>query len=104
MKTVFVYITARDAAEARKIAKGLVRKRLAACVNVLGPIQSLYRWKGKVRSDREVALIAKTRADRANAVIREAKALHSYETPAIVVLPVLKGHRPFLEWIARETR
>ena len=104
MKLVFVYITAASLAEARRIGRALVTARLAACVNILAPIRSIYRWKGRVRQDREWVLIAKTRADRAEALIRKVKSLHSYEVPCIVALPILKGNRAFLEWIADETR
>src|SRR5262245_19986689 len=70
------YITTRDAKEAKKLGLALVKERLAACVNILGPIQSLYRWKGKLQTGREVALIAKTTAANAGKLTARVKKLH----------------------------
>ena len=103
MKFVSLYVTAANAREARKLAADLVENRLAACVNILGPVRSIYRWKGKVEAAREVVLLAKTRAALADRAIRRIKALHSYEVPCVVALPILKGHPAFLRWIADET-
>lgn len=103
MKSVIVYMTARNQAEARKIARALLSARLAACVNILGPIRSLYRWKGRLADDREVALIAKTRADNTDALIRKVRSVHSYEVPCVVTVPILSGNPPFLKWIGQET-
>lgn len=103
MALSLVYITARDRAEARKIGSALVRERLAACVNILGAIESVYRWKDRVRNDREVALIAKTRAARVPALVRRVRALHSYEVPCVVALPIRGGNAAFLRWVESET-
>jgi len=103
MKFVSLYVTAASAREARKLAADLVENRLAACVNILGPVRSIYRWKGKVETGREVVLLAKTRATLADRAIRRIKVLHSYEVPCVVALPILKGHPAFLKWIADET-
>jgi periplasmic divalent cation tolerance protein len=103
MKLVFVYITAGSLGEARRIGRALVAARLAACVNISGPIRSVYRWKGKVREGREWSLIVKTRAARVAVLVRKVKALHRYEVPCIVALPILKGNPAFLEWIGAAT-
>ncbi len=103
MALSLVYITARNRAEARKIGSLLVRERLAASANILGPIDYVYRWKGKVRNDREVALIAKTREARLPALIRRVRAVHSYDVPCIVALPIGGGNAAFLKWVEEET-
>lgn len=103
MKFVFVYITAGSLKEARKIGRALVTGRLAACINIQAPIRSIYRWRRKLQEEAEWVLIAKTRAERVPALIRKVKALHSYEVPCIVALPILKGNPAFLRWIGEET-
>ena len=100
---VLVYMTARTAAQARRIGKVLVAERLAACVNVLGPITSCYRWKGRVQSDREVALLAKTRRALVPRLTARVKELHTYDVPCVVAIPIQGGNAGFLEWVAAET-
>ena len=103
MDTYFVYVTAKDATEAKRIAKTVVEARLAACANVLGAIQSVYWWEGKVCEDVEVALVLKTSNDRKAELINCIKQLHSYDTPCIVCLPIADGNPDFLKWIKQET-
>lgn len=100
---VLVYMTASSEDEARTIGNTLIEKRLAACVNILGSAQSLFRWNGSIQSENEIAFIAKTTQERMAALIAEVKHLHSYEVPCIVALPILAGNSDFLEWITRET-
>jgi periplasmic divalent cation tolerance protein len=104
VEAFFVYVTAEDQAEAKRIAGGVVEERLAACANVLGPIQSIYWWEGKVCEGEEVALVLKTSNDRKAKLIDRIKQLHSYDTPCIVCLPIAEGNPDFLEWIAAETK
>lgn len=104
MKTYLVYMTAADAAEAEKVGAALVEKRLAACVNVLDNMRSMFWWDGAVQNEKETAFIAKTAEDRLQALIAEVKALHSYEVPCIVALPMEGGNEEFLEWIVSTTR
>ena len=99
MKAVMVYMTARNRKEAATIGRTLVEKKLAACANILGPIESFYRWEGKLCHDREVAFIAKTRADVLERLIVEVKALHSYQCPCIVSWPIGKGYAPYVRWL-----
>lgn len=101
---LWVYMTAATRAEARRIAKKLVDERLAACVNILGPMESVYSWKGKVCAGREVALVAKTAVSRKTALIRAVRTLHSYECPCIVCLPIDGGNPDFLRWIRESVR
>jgi periplasmic divalent cation tolerance protein len=100
----FIYMTAGDTEEARKIAGELVASRLAACVNILDNMNSVYMWQGKPQEDSEVVLIAKTTRARVTQLVEKVKSLHSYDCPCIVSLPVLDGHQPFLEWIEAEVK
>lgn len=100
---VLVYVTAKDGAEATRLGRMLVEAKLAACVNVLGPIRSIYRWEGEVREEGEVSLIAKTRRGLAGELIRRIVAEHSYQCPCVVLLPIEGGNPPFLKWIDGET-
>lgn len=101
---LLVYVTIRDRRQARRLGARLVEERLAACVNVLGPITSIYRWKGRVQEDGEVALLAKTTAARWPALLRRVRELHTYETPCVVAVPLAAGHPDFLKWLAAEVR
>jgi periplasmic divalent cation tolerance protein len=101
-ETLIVYLTAGSAEEAGRLADALVNERLAACVNVLPHIRSVYRWRGGVERAEESALIAKTRADRFDALCARVRALHSYETPCIVAWPITRGFSPFLRWVSEE--
>ena len=102
MAVNFIYMTAGSMAEAQKIGKALVEDRLAACVNILGNMQSIYRWNEKIQQEAEVVLIAKTTDNIVAALIDRVKSLHSYDCPCIVSLPVLNGYPPFLDWIQAE--
>ena len=102
MKYCVIYITTRDEAEAREIGRRLVEEKLAACVN-FHPVQSVYRWEGGIEAGGEIALLVKTRAELAERVIERVKALHSYEVPDIVSLPIEKGYPPYLRWIEEST-
>lgn len=102
MTACIVYMTATDRSEALRIGHALVEERLAACVNLLGEITSLYRWDGAVQQAGEVAFIAKTTAEKVAALTKRVEALHSYETPCVVAVPVTGGSALFLEWVAGE--
>jgi periplasmic divalent cation tolerance protein len=100
---VSVYATFANADEARIIARMVVDERLAACANILGPCQSIYRWEEKVVEADEVIGIFKTGADRAAALLKRIGALHSYDLPAAVVLPVTDALEGYAEWVRRES-
>jgi periplasmic divalent cation tolerance protein len=91
--------TAGSAAEAERIARGLVERRLAACVSVVGGLSSLYRWKGRLRRDAETLLLIKTRSERFAALRRALLELHSYQVPELLALPVAAGHAAYLAWL-----
>ena len=100
---LWVYMTAGSVDEARSIGAALVGDRLAACVNILEGMRSLYWWDGAVQEDHEAVLIAKTTQGQLDALVERVTALHSYDCPCIVALPMIGGHPDFLTWIAAET-
>jgi periplasmic divalent cation tolerance protein len=85
--------------EAEKIAHALVERRLAACVNIVGPIHSVYRWQGKVESAPEHLLLIKTTGAMFDSVAKVIRELHSYELPECIQLPIENGSKEYLEWI-----
>ena len=98
-----VYITAGSEEEAARIAELLVVGRLAACVARVGPVHSVYRWKGAVESATEVLLIAKTRMACFGALRKAVLEAHSYEVPEIVAIPLAGGEQAYLDWIDENT-
>src|SRR5258706_9977623 len=100
--SIVILVTTGSEAEAETIARALVEERLAACVNILPPIRSIYRWEGKVTDDREWLLVIKTQSQRFAAVEKKIKALHSYQVPEVIALPILQGSTPYLHWLAQE--
>lgn len=100
--TVLVLTTVGDNEQAEELARSLVEERLAACVNVHGPMTSFYRWKGAVERDAERQLVIKTTRDRLPALETRLKALHGYELPEFLVLPV-EGSAEYLEWVKQNT-
>ena len=99
-RNVLVLVTCGSAKEAKKIAEVLVRGRLAACVNFLtSPVQSIYRWEGKVETAKEYLLLIKTSRRRLAALERKIRHLHSYDVPEIIALPIVAGSKPYLKWL-----
>lgn len=96
--------TAGSRDEAERIATALVEERLAACVNLVAPITSIYRWRGAVERAEEVLLVVKTRRSLAARVVARIRALHSYDVPEAIVLPIEGGAADYLAWVATETR
>jgi|SRR5690349_10701154 periplasmic divalent cation tolerance protein len=93
-----------DIAGARILARTLVERRLAACVNMLPGVQSVYRWRDAIEEEAEVTLLIKTTAGRYAELEQAIKALHPYELPEIIALPLSAGLPAYLDWIAQETR
>jgi periplasmic divalent cation tolerance protein len=102
MPVSVVYMTVASVDEAETIGKALVRKRLAACVNIIDGMRSFYEWDGAIQDDREVVMIAKTRTRRVPEMIDAVKALHSYDCPCIIEMEVSGGNRAFLDWIGKQ--
>lgn len=94
------FVTTPDENAAKKIARGLVDQKLAACVNILPNIQSVYMWEDKVNEDNEILLIIKTRTSRVDELIKYVKDNHPYSVPEVITLPIDKGHIPYMNWIA----
>ncbi len=103
MNHSLIYITCADEVEAERIAHALVEERLAAGVNLIPGVRSIYRWQGKVETAAEVVLIAQTRTDLVEQLTARVARLHSYEVPCIVAIPITSGNPAFLRWIEDET-
>lgn len=103
MSVVLVYFTAANREDVLQISRVLVEEHLAACVNVLGQITSVYRWEGTVQNETEVSALVKTIESRLPAVIERIKELHKYDCPCVISWPIAQGHPEFLKWIADET-
>ena len=101
---LMAYVTAADEDEARRIAAALVEERLAACVNILGRIESVYRWEGRVQRSGETAFLAKTTEACFDALAARVRELHSYELPCVVAVPLVRGEAAFLGWIGENVR
>jgi periplasmic divalent cation tolerance protein len=100
MQTFFIYITTQDKAQAREIGRYLVQSHLAACVNILDNMNSMYIWQGEFQDDQEAVLIAKTTEAKVPELIEAVKSRHSYEVPCIVCLRIVNGNPDFLHWIS----
>ena len=96
--------TAPSAEKAAEIARALVTEGLAACVNIVPGVRSIYAWKGEIVDDAEALCVVKTRADRVEALRARLVALHPYEVPELVVLDVTGGHEPYLSWVEESSR
>ncbi len=103
MSETLTLTTCRDLRQARRIARALVKERLAACVNVVPGVASIYAWKGKVEEAREALLLVKSTSARAKSLEARIRALHSYELPEIVTLRI-GGSAAYLRWIRENTR
>ena len=99
-----VLLTCTSIAEARKIGRCAVEKKLAACANILPTVESIYRWKGSVERAREVLLVIKTTPTRLRELEREVRRQHSYDVPEFIVLPVVAGSREYLSWWGESVR
>ncbi len=97
-----VLVTASGLEEGNKITAAILDKRLAACVNIVPKISSLFWWQGKIDAADEVLLIIKTRSSRIKDIISEVKSIHSYSVPEVIALPVMAGNSDYLDWIAGE--
>lgn len=102
-KPVLIYSTFPSPEAAEAVGRELVEQRLAACVNILPGMTSIYRWEGAIARDSEAVLIIKTRQSLVAGAIVEVKARHSYTNPALVVLPIIGGSADYLRWLDEET-
>ena len=104
MSTLLVLTNLPDRAAAERLADALVEKRVAACVNILAPCRSVYRWKGAVQHDEEHPVLIKTTAERYPELERAVRAEHPYELPEIIAVPIERGLPAYLDWVAAETK
>lgn len=102
-KPVLIYSTFPRGESAAEAGRHLVESRLAACVNILPHMTSIYRWEGEVRQDDETVMVIKTRSGLADSVIAAVAERHPYDNPALLVLPIASGASNFLAWVASET-
>lgn len=100
---IVLFTTVSSPEEADRLARTLVERRLAACVNILPQVRSVYRWQGKVEDSPEILLMIKSRRPLFAALAEAVRALHSYEVPELIALPVVDGSAPYLNWIDQET-
>jgi periplasmic divalent cation tolerance protein len=98
------FSTCKDLRQARRIARALVKEKLAACVNVVPGIASIYSWKGKLEEGREVLLLIKSRAALSKRLAARVKQLHSYSVPEVVTIPIASGNPDYLRWVRESTR
>jgi len=103
-ESIVVLVTCGSEEEGLKIAHSLVEERLAACVNLVSPVRSIYRWEGKIWDEKEWILIIKTQKGRFEELEEKVKSLHSYSVPEIISLPIVEGSSSYLEWLEEMTQ
>jgi len=101
---IVIMVTAASLHESRKIARHLVNARLAACVNISPPVQSVYRWEKKIADEKEYLLLIKTTRELFSEVKAAISKIHSYHTPEIICLPIIEGSRNYLQWLGNSVR
>lgn len=100
MGEIIIYVTVSREDEASKIAKALIESRLAACVNIISNIRSIYRWEGNVEDDNESLMIIKTKDSKFHEVQKKVEELHSYSVPEVIAFPIEKGSEKYLAWLS----
>ncbi len=101
---IVIFVTAGNRKEAQKIASGLIRQRLAACVNIVDKVDSLFFWEAKLQKAKESLLIIKSTRAKFPRIVKLIKSLHSYKVPEIIALPIIAGDKPYLGWIDASIR
>jgi len=101
---IVVFLTAANLEEATRLADLLIGAHLAACVQILPEMESVYRWQGKIERQSEILLIVKTTRGKFAELEREVRALHSYEAPEIVAIPIVTGSQPYLDWLSESLK
>jgi len=101
---IIVFMTASNGEEAARLADMLVGAHLAACVQILPEMESVYRWQGKIERAGEILLLAKTTRSKFEELEREVRALHSYDTPEIIAVPVVAASAPYVDWLKESTK
>jgi len=101
---IVVFVTCGSEEEAVKISNALVEEKLAACVNLIPPIRSIYRWEGKIWDEKEWLLFIKTQRKKFDELEKKVKSLHSYTVPEIIALPIIEGSSSYFNWINENTK
>lgn len=101
---IVVFVTCANIEQAKNISEALIKEKLAACVNLINPVNSLFWWQGKVDSSEEILLIIKTKKRLFIKLEKLVKSLHSYDVPEIIALPIIAGNKKYLKWIDDSTR
>lgn len=104
MQAMIVATTVASAEAAEQLAAGVVQARLGACAQVVGPVTSVYRWQGAVRTEPEWRVEIKTAADRVDALVDHITAHHDYDLPEVIATPIAHGSSPYLNWVTAESR
>jgi periplasmic divalent cation tolerance protein len=99
-----IFITTSSLDEAEKIGRALVEEKLVACSNIISPIRSIYRWQGKICDDKEALIILKTKKKLFKQIEKRVKALHSYDVPEVISMPIIEGSNEYLSWLKNETK
>jgi periplasmic divalent cation tolerance protein len=102
LEFIVVLVTVGSVAEGERLSRALVEERLAACVNRIPAVQSVYRWQGKVEENTEELLVIKTRADLFTALEKRVRELHSYSVPEVIALPIMNGSEAYLKWLGKQ--
>ncbi|KAM0863367.1 hypothetical protein ACQ4PT_044641 [Festuca glaucescens] len=102
--SIVVYVTVPNREAGKKLSESIISEKLAACVNIVPGIESVYWWEGKVQTDAEELLIIKTRESLLNALTEHVKANHEYDVPEVIALPISGGNLKYLEWLKNSTR
>jgi len=97
-----IYVTTSDISESREIARKLIEEKLAACVNIVPAIESIYRWNGEIEEDSESLIFIKTRSDMVENVIKRVEEIHSYDTPCVLELSIERGSKKYFKWLDKE--
>ena len=104
MSETITFSTCKDRRQANRIARTLVKEKLAACVNIVPGVASIYTWEGKIEEGKEVLLVIKSRAALSKRLAARVKALHSYSVPEVVTIPIASGNPDYLRWVRVSTR
>lgn len=96
---IVIFITVSNKKEAQRISEALLKDRLAACVNIVNKIESIFWWQGKINRTGEILLIVKSKKSKLNKIIKRVKSIHSYEVPEIIALAIIGGYKNYLEWL-----